>query len=277
MFGYVTVNKPELKIKDFETYQSYYCGLCRSLKKYYGKTGQITLNYDMTFLSIFLTALYEPETKVEKHRCMLHPMHKHKTRSNLYSEYVASMNIALTYFKCLDDWQDDKSLRGHMGMLLYRKRFAKIEKKYERQCRAIEESLGELSRCEEKQSRNLDEVSGCFGRLMEELFVYRQDEWEPHLRRMGFFLGKFIYLLDAYEDLLEDQKKERYNPLMDLSEQQDYEETIQRILTMMMAESAREYELLPILKEKDILKNIIYSGVWTKYEYIKSQRKPKDK
>ena len=82
MFGYVNINKPELKIKDFERYHSYYCGLCRTLKKRHGRSGQITLTYDMTFLIILLTSLYEPETVVEKHGCVIHPVKKHTMRMN---------------------------------------------------------------------------------------------------------------------------------------------------------------------------------------------------
>ena len=65
MFGYVTANEPELKVKDYHKYKAYYCGLCQSLKRQYGSAGQLTLAYDMTFVIILLTSLYESETKAE--------------------------------------------------------------------------------------------------------------------------------------------------------------------------------------------------------------------
>ena len=84
MFGYVTINKPELKIKDFDTYQSFYCGLCHSLKTNYGRLGQATLSYDMTFLALLLSGLYEPETTLDSHGCIVHPLSKHPTSKNEY-------------------------------------------------------------------------------------------------------------------------------------------------------------------------------------------------
>ena len=108
---------------------------------------------------------------------------------------------------------------------------------------------------------------------MAELFLYRQDQWEPTLRRMGFYLGKFIYLMDAYEDLEEDLKKGRYNPLRELKDREDYEQTCEKILKLMMAEASRAFERLPILKDAEILRNILYAGVWTRYGQLRYGKK----
>ena len=94
---------------------------------------------------------------------------------------------------------------------------------------------------------DLDRVSGYFGRMMAELFVYKKDVWEETLRRIGFFLGKFIYLMDAYDDLEEDRKKHCYNPLIRICEEEDFEERIRGILCMMIAECSAEFEKLPCL------------------------------
>ena len=107
MFGYVVINKPELKFKEFDIYRGYYCGLCRSLKKRYGIAGQMTLTYDMTFLAMLLTGLYEAEISEEKHRCIAHPMSRHLMLQSKYTDYVADMNIILAYYKALDDWKDE--------------------------------------------------------------------------------------------------------------------------------------------------------------------------
>ena len=70
MFGYIAINKAEMKFKDYDVYQAYYCGLCRRLKECYGKRGQLTLSYDMTFLIVLLTGLYEPKTVTGETRCI---------------------------------------------------------------------------------------------------------------------------------------------------------------------------------------------------------------
>ena len=110
MFGYVLANKSELKMKEFYKYKAYYCGLCRILKEKYGVLGQMTLTYDMTFLVILLTSLYECETEMEEQRCMMHPVKKQKMLWNEITEYAADMNIVLPYHHFVDDWRDEKSI-----------------------------------------------------------------------------------------------------------------------------------------------------------------------
>ena len=112
MFGYVVINKPELKIKDYDKYQEYYCGLCQSLKQNHGRRGQLTLNYDLNFVGILLSSLYEPTDKQYLIRCPLHPFHKKSVRTNHYMDYVSDMNIVLTYYKLEDDVLDENSLKS---------------------------------------------------------------------------------------------------------------------------------------------------------------------
>ena len=198
---------------------------------------------------------------------------------NEISEYGAKMNILLTYFKFEDDWKDDKSLQGAAGMRLFRKKTEKICREYKRQAHAVQKQLKILSAYEEKQEENLDLVAGAFGCLMAELFVYRQDIWEEDLRKFGFYLGKFIYILDAYDDLEEDLKTGSYNPLKTLKKQcedlETYEQRVKEILLMMMAEATAVFEKLPCLLDAEILRNILYSGVWSKYNKIQKERQEK--
>ena len=133
MFGYVMINKPELKIKEYERYHAYYCGLCRTIKKEYGIFGQFTLTYDMTFLIVLLTALYEEQPDHQKHHCMVHPVKKHSMLTNEITQYAAAMNIALSYHHFKDDWEDEKSIKGLSGARLVKRKYKRIEKKYPRQ------------------------------------------------------------------------------------------------------------------------------------------------
>lgn len=265
MFGYVTVNKPELKIREYNRYHAYYCGLCHTLKERNGFLGQMTLTYDMTFLVVLLSSLYEPDTVSIQEHCIVHPVKKHDLLLNEVSLYAADMNIALAYHNFLDDWNDEKSIKGIAGATVLKKKYFVIEKRYPRQCSVIISSLKKLQQFEETGEKSLDLVSGCFGTLMAELFVYKQDRWEEHLRKMGFFLGKYIYLIDAYFDLETDIKNKSYNPLIYYKNQENYEEFCFEMLTMMISESANEFEKLPCVEDVEILRNIFYGGVWCKY------------
>lgn len=272
MFGYVTINKPELKMKDYYRYKAYYCGLCKTLKEEYGRFGQMTLTYDMTFLIILLTSLYEAKPEHEKNRCIVHPVKKHDMLMNEITQYAADMNIALTYHHLLDDWEDERSIAGITGAKLVEKRYKKIAAKYDRQIKVIVDSLEELKVCEKRNETNLDEVARCFGNLMGEFFVYKEDEWAEVLRQVGFYLGKFIYIIDAYEDLEKDIKNNSYNPLVERSKKANYEEDMRQILNLMMADCTRAFEKLPLIYEVDILRNILYAGVWCKYDKLRKAK-----
>ena len=273
MFGYIVMNKPEIKFKDFDLYRSFYCGLCRELKSKYGISGQISLTYDMTFVVILLSALHEPHTQKGSTRCIIHPVCKQPVRRNTVTEYAADMNVLLTYYKCLDDWKDDrKYLKLGYARLLEGKN-KRLKKLYPEKSRKITEFLDELSRLEKENETDVDRMSGIFGHIMEEVLAYKQDEWEESLRKIGFYLGKFIYLLDAYDDVEDDVKNKDYNPFAEKYTMEGFEEEVRRILLMMMAETCREFEKLPIIKYGDILRNILYSGVWCRFEQVSKKRR----
>lgn len=273
MFGYVVMNKPEIKFKDFDMYRSFYCGLCRELKERYGLSGQITLTYDMTFVILLLSGLYEPPTKKGLTRCIVHPVRRQPVRKNAITEYAADMNIFLTYYKCKDDWNDERSIPGFAFGKLLEGKEKKSEKLWGKKVQTIVSCLDELSALEKENATDIDRVSGCFGRIMAEIFAYREDVWEPTLRRMGFYFGKFIYLLDAYDDVEEDVKKGNYNPFSKDYIIKGFDDRVKNMLMMMMAETCREFEKLPIIKYTDILRNILYSGVWCRFENVSGKRK----
>ena len=277
MFGYIIVNKPEMKFREFDVYHGYYCGLCRKLKEHYGKFGQITLSYDMVFVLMTLTSLYEPETTKSMKRCVTHPLQKHEERVNNITDYVAHMNILLTYYKCKDDWNDDRKLKKLvLEKILYHKSgFSRNF--YREKWNKINDLLEKLSEEEKKDNQDIDQMSGIFGKVMAEIMLYQDDEWKDLLNQFGFFLGKFIYLMDAYEDIEEDLKQGRYNPFTDLYKKDTFEQECQQILKMMMAETSRVFEQLPILEDVEILRNILYAGVWSRYGQIRCSRKETEK
>lgn len=269
MFGYITINKPELKIKDYEKYHSYYCGLCKVLKRKYGAVGQATLTFDMTFLIVLLSGLYESQEKTEAHRCIAHPAKKHLMRSNEITEYAADMNIILAYHNLMDDWKDDKNLGKLSLAKMLERNYHRLQKKYKRQADAVAHYMEALDECERNKESSLDKAAGLTGEMLGEIFNYKDDEWADTLRNLGFYLGKFIYLCDASEDREKDKKSGSYNPFL----LQEKEVNNREILNLMMADCAREFERLPILMNADILRNILYAGVWYKFEKIHSDIK----
>ena len=272
MFGYITINKAEMKFKEFDIYHAYYCGLCHSLLKRYGSLGQITLSYDMTFAGMLLSSLYEPETVSAKCACIAHPFERHPYASNEMIDYIADMNVLLTLYKCEDDWIDDKKLyKACFGSML-RKKSCKKRAIYRNKENVIKDKLEEIHNLEKEGCTDIDLMSGLFGDIMSIVMTPRDDEWNDTLGDLGYFLGKYIYILDAYDDVEKDIKKGKYNPFVNRFKEPDFDEQIRVILTMMMSECCKYFEQLPLIENVEILRNILYSGVWERYETVRQQR-----
>jgi hypothetical protein len=267
MFGYIVANSEILSETDKARYKACYCGLCRSLKKRHGQLGRLTLTYDMTFLVLVLTSLYEPSQLQSCERCYVHPMKKHNCSSSDITDYAADMNVALAYLNLLDDWHDDKNLFSLFRAKLLKKKYEKISAAYPRQCGAMRKCLRELSDFESSGEQNPDTAAKIFGRLMGEIFVWREnDRWAPILRDMAESLGEFIYIMDAVCDLERDERKGSYNPLVASKKAGRGDEYFREVLTMLIGECCMEFDKLPLVDDIEIMRNILCSGVWTKYE-----------
>lgn len=279
MFGYINVNKKELSEEKQKIYQAYYCGLCQTLREHCGKKGQVLLSYDMTFLELLLTGLYEPIHFEYEFTCMVHPTKKQLAYENEVSDYCAAINVMLAYHNMVDDWKDEKKFSKKHAANVIHKDYEKFAEKYPRQVQAIENYMKELAEFEKKEETNIDLVAGLTGQMLGEVFAWKEDEWYQELKTLGFYMGKFIYLMDAYEDVDKDEKKNTYNPLRNLKKDnpKDFETLTRLMMTSMMSECAKSFERLPIILHADILRNILYSGVWTKYEYIQLKKKKRTK
>lgn len=272
MFGYITIHADEMKIKEYKTYRSYYCGQCRCLRKRYGINGQLTLSNDLTFVSILLTALYETPEEIQRRMCVLHPGRKIEMCRNKFVEYAADMTVLLSYYQCLDHWEDNRNLAFLSEAQCLKGRVKRLRQKYPRQFRAVCSYVRNLRDAERTEEQDLDKVAGLTGEMLAEILVWQEDEWSAQLRKIGFYLGKFVYLMDAYEDLEKDLKKQNYNPLASYAGNPGFEDYCREILTLMMADCCREFEKLPILLHVDILRNILYAGVWTRFEQVARKR-----
>ena len=261
MVGYVTASLGEMSREQRERYGGVYCGICRAIRDQASQAARLSLSYDMAFLALLLMSLYEPEEEYSANRCLLHPKRRGRL-TNEYVRYAADMNVALAYYNCLDDWQDDKKAAAKIAAGILKKKMPAIEQRYPRQCAAIEGCIRELRILEMENCSNPDEPANCFGRLMAQLLVYREDLWQGTLEQMGFHLGRFIYLADGAVDFRKDQRKGKYNPFLAMGDQEDWPRW-EEYLVLALGQCTREYEKLPLVQDKDILDNILYSGVWS--------------
>ena len=267
LFGYVSANPKMMNDEEQQRYRGAYCGLCRALGKRHGQLTRFSLTYDMTFLALFLGAMYEPEEQHEKFWCIVHPKKKHESVNSIYTEYAADMNVLMAYLNCMDDWQDDKNPVALLESLVFRKAYLNVQKKYPRQAEAIRREMQELACLEKQKCNDPDRTANCFGRLLGEIFVVDEsDHFAGDLRNFGFYLGKFIYLYDAIMDLEKDFEKGNYNPFSEMYGSSMDEETARNLLTFYISACVENFERLPIIQDREIIKNILYSGVWQAFK-----------
>lgn len=276
MFGYVIARKDTLSEEQLARYRGCYCGLCHALKEHYGSLHRLALNYDMTFLILVLSSLYEPEERQDAARCAVHPARPQPFWQNRFSAYAADLTVALTWHKLRDDWLDDgdRLKKGLMDQL--QGAYDKAKERLPRQCDLIERELAALLALEKAREAVPDRCAAAFGRLMAGLFVAQEDHWSPVLWDMGFFLGQFIYLQDAAVDLRKDARKGRYNPLLELHGQVRPLADFEPMLLMVAAQCAAAFDRLPLVQDVPLLKNILYEGIWTRYHEARSRQEQKN-
>ena len=264
MFGLVTANWKELDKDQRSRYSGVYCGICLRIREQSGQVARVSLSYDMAFLALLLMSLYEPEEASGTHRCPMHPLQKRQWYDNEFIRYGADMNVALAYFNFLDDWQDDGKPSAKIAADLMGRSMERIRAAYPRQCEAMERCIRELNTLEKAGCSNPDEPARAFGTLLGELLAYREDFWAPTLRRMGDALGRFIYLADAAIDYRADKRKKKYNPYLAMGTGEDWPRW-EEYLVLAMGRCTAGYEMLPLVQDKALLDNILYSGVWTNF------------
>lgn len=273
MYGYVRAYKPDMRFREFDVYHGVYCGLCAALQKRYGLAARFVLSYDMTFLILLLSGLYEPAETAKRVRCPVHPFHKQLHIASDVTDYAADMSLLFFHEKCTDDWMDEKKISARVADGVLARSYRRTLEQYPQKQAQITQQLQRLHAYEEQNETNPDLPAGCFGDIIAELFAWKKDEWETTLRQMGFYFGKFIYLLDAYEDIEKDLKKNRYNPLKKMYESGNgFDAGAEELLALMISSCAEHFERLPILRNIEILRNILYAGVWAQFQTIRQRR-----
>lgn len=291
MFGYVVPCKMELKLKDYERFKAYYCGLCHTIKYHYGNLPRAALNYDMTFLAILLDGLSKEEINVKKLTCILHPLAKKIIiEKNNPLEYAAHINVALFYYKLIDDINDDKSIKAKLGIFLMSKSKSHFSKKFENINKLINDKLKALNLKEyEDNNKFLDEIAHPFSELTGLLiksYPYQLDgdcgELRDNLYWLGYNLGKWIYLIDALDDLEDDMLSNSFNAINtslnkdNLSFNDFYDSIKDRIDFSLLTCSSQCYNAflkLKLQKNFNIVDNILKLGLLERYEQVLNKYK----
>lgn len=273
MIGYVGIYHAELKVKEVSKYRAYYCGLCQRLYQKFSNIARLAVSYDFTFLLMLHGSLYGERVIKNKYACPIHLISKNIVLQNYYTEYAADMNMYMLYKKIQDDKLDDNNLMSFLVEPWIKIKLREIYHSYKDKFTRIDKLQDKLNEYERQNNKDIEILSSAFGNILSEIFVIKEDEWAKYLRRLGHYLGKFIYILDAYEDKEKDLKKGSFNPLFDNNKKDLYTENeIKDYLLMSIASACTEFEKLPCVRDYNILHNILYLGVWNKYNEIRQKR-----
>ena len=213
MFGNVLIDKPNILIKDYETYRSYYCGLCKSIGKEYGTLLRLTLNYDIVFLALLGHNYEEVDPVFCEEHCITHPVGRKvpSVKNNDVLTRVADINIILGFYKALDDVTDEG--RHRLWKTAIGTRFKKAQKKLPRFAEAVKEGY-ERIRKGESEGYSLDRIAGFFGEIMLSCADALTDKGDAKLKKLLYYVGRWVYCIDAVEDIKEDCEKGRFNPFL---------------------------------------------------------------
>ena len=275
MLGVMTIRKDELKFREYDRYRGYYCGLCRAIGQRCSSVCRMALSFEMTFMAMLHTSLYEPETTSEKHRCVVHPIGKQLMLSNEAIDYAADISAIISYYDLRDGWEDERRADKLAASALLKSAAKRAGERLPRQKEAVERYVRRLHEIEQANDQNLDAAANLTGEMLAELYVMREDVYAKDLRELGFYLGKFIYLCDSYEDIERDIKKKNYNPLIERYKDEAFAVHCEQMLSDMMARAALAFERLPLLEDAEIMRNILYSGIWLRFEHASEKRKAK--
>ena len=281
MFGYILPSLESLGEEEKLRYHAVYCGVCRSIRARYGQRCRLAVSYDMTFLALVLGSLYEPQERLAQKRCPVHPARAQEIAQSEFTDYAADLSVAMAYHKCLDDWRDDRSAKAKAASVALAVPYRKAKKRIPRACAAIEQAMGDIHAIEDSAlskgaashsangiGQNPDAAANRFGMLLGDLFAYKDDFWATDLRRFGARLGKFVYVMDAVMDLRQDRETGSYNPFASSGR---VREEFREDLELLAAATADAFERLPLERDVHVLRSVLYSGVWQRYNAEESK------
>ena len=281
MFGYIYPFKPDLKIKYYSVFKNYYCSLCHEIKKNYGNLPRVSLNFDTTFMAILLDSFSNKKFDIHKKTCLLHPVEKKLIiKNNSSITYASHITIILTHNKIIDDINDENNLFSKVILPIFNKYIQKLPKEFNNIKDVIYENLEHLKNLEnKKEALSIDEFSHPFSLILEKIFLFYAElnnfdkNCCQYIKNMGYNLGKWIYIIDAFNDIEKDFKNKSFNPILksykidytDNTNIIEFKKSIKNkflsLLTFINNKCLENFNKLSLIKNYDLIENILQLGM----------------
>lgn len=288
MFGYIYPFKLDLKIKHYIMFKSYYCSLCHQIKKNYGNIPRISINFDITFISILLDSFSTIKPTVTKKFCIIHPVEKKLIMQNNQSiNYASHINLILTHNKIIDDINDENNLFSKIILPITNTYIQKMPKEFDTIKEIINENLNNLKKLEKDEKiYSIDEYAHPFSNLTKQIVIFYgklhnfDENTLHHLETLGYNLGKWIYIIDAFDDIDKDVVKKSFNPILSSENQtlltesniikfkREIKEKYSSLLTYINFKCLDSFNKLSITKNYELIENILQMGMPLKIDKI---------
>lgn len=282
LFGYIRPFKPQFKMCEYDTYKAVYCGLCKELGKSYNFLLRFTLSYDFAFLGILSFAVSESQVNIKPQICMAHPLKKTPCVTCGSLEYTASAAVISIYHKLKDDISDKgffKKLAALILLAFIFPQYKKANKKLPHLSSVTEKYMRMQKDIEEKKTKSIDVAAEPTAMIMSEIASELSDDdvKKRILSRIGYLLGRYVYITDALDDVKQDYKKNQYNPLLlqdgcENCNMENIKKIAKDSIFFTLGELANSYTLLEINKFKPILDNIIYLGLNSTFDIVYNEK-----
>ncbi|MDE6397769.1 MAG: hypothetical protein K2L51_00445 [Clostridiales bacterium] len=281
MYGYVVPVKAELGQADFCLYRAFYCGICKSTGKLYGQWPRFTTNYDMVFLSVLLHDYTKQEVAFANERCICNPRKKTVVRRNELFDKIVAANIILAYHKANDDVLDGGGAKKKAARRMLKKHYRKAAAALPEADAIVTAQYEKLRAYEAQNTAGIDRVADCFAALLEKLGLLLTGSTDENLGKLLYSVGKFVYLADALDDIDEDFRKKRYNPLLaaygGYTNRKQFIEDNKSDLTFLLASAVNRaiayFNEMTFTGASDLLRNIVYKGLRSKCEQLLASAK----
>lgn len=276
MYGYVVPIKAELSQADFCLYRAFYCGICMSTGKLFGQFPRFTTNYDMVFLSVLLHDYTGQEVAFRNCGCICNPRKKTVVCQNELFDKIVATNLILAYHKADDDVRDGGGLKKKTARRFLRKAYKKAVSILPEADEIVSRGYDKLLELEKQNYTGVDRVADCFASSLSSLGKLLIGDCTENMQKLLYNIGKFAYLADALDDVDEDFRKKRYNPLLaqfgGFVNRRQFIEDNRAELTFMLASTVNRaiecFNGMTFTGASDLMRNIIHKGLRGKCEEL---------
>lgn len=268
MFGYVTVFKYDLLVREFNEYKAVYCSLCKTLGKEYGVLTRFILSYDCTFYALLLRAMEKSLPCYEKKMCRFNPLKKctYLKNSQDAMSKAAALSVTTVYYKIIDNIYDSKGIKKVLYKFLcpfFRHKNKKALERFPEICKAVHDMSERQIMVEKNPGCHIDMAAEPTAKMLSAVLALEAKSKNEKLilENLGYNLGRWIYLIDAADDLKEDLEKGNYNPFSDYKEKQDIKQYCNQVLNQCLANAYSSWQLLDVYNYEGIVDNILLKGL----------------